>query len=201
MAAGLGAAATAAVGVGSASARAAVPATITIPGESPARTNIPVARDRRASGGHYLALLTAEQPPPDTGWYATYRVRVPHKRVYALSAVAIAPVETPHTEAVGSYLQLSVNDGPFREVARSQPDWYGSPAAWGDLSVLNLGEVELREGTTRWAYESSNRRSLTTASCMSCRWIISSCAPCPAAPLCARPPSPVTASASPLTCA
>lgn len=146
MAAGLGAAATAAVGVGSASARAAVPATITIPGESPARTNIPVARDRRASGGHYLALLTAEQPPPDTGWYATYRVRVPHKRVYALSAVAIAPVETPHTEAVGSYLQLSVNDGPFREVARSQPDWYGSPAAWGDLSVLNLGEVELREG-------------------------------------------------------
>lgn len=146
MAAGLGAAATAAVGAGSASVRAAGPATITIPGESPTSTNIPVARDRRASGGRYLALLTAERPPSEKGWYATYRVRVPRSGVYALTAVAVAPVETPHTEAVGSYLQLSVDDGPFREVARSQPDWYGSPAAWGDLSEMNLGEVELREG-------------------------------------------------------
>ncbi|WP_330354656.1 hypothetical protein [Streptomyces chartreusis] len=146
MAAGLGAAATAAVGAGSASVRAAGPATITIPGESPTSTNIPVARDRRASGGRYLALLTAERPPSEKGWYATYRVRVPRSGVYALTAVAVAPVETPHTEAVGSYLQLSVDGGPFREVARSQPDWYGSPAAWGDLSEMNLGEVELREG-------------------------------------------------------
>lgn len=148
MAAGLGAAATVAVAVGSGSAsvRASGPATITIPGESPTSTNIPVARDRRASGGRYLALLTAERPPSDRGWYATYRVRVPKSGLYTLTAVAVAPVETPHTEAVGSYLQLSVDGGPFREVARSQPDWYGSPAAWGDLSEMDLGEVELREG-------------------------------------------------------
>lgn len=146
MAAGLGAAATAAVGTGPAVARAADPPVITIPGESPSRTNIPVARDRRASGGRYLALLTTEQPPSDTGWYATYRVRVPHARVYALTAVATAPVETPHTEAVASYLQLSVNDGPFSELARSQPHWYESRPAWGDLCVLDLGDVELRAG-------------------------------------------------------
>ncbi|MFF1325315.1 hypothetical protein ACFVZZ_38650 [Streptomyces chartreusis] len=79
MAAGLGAAAATAtvavavavavaVGAGSASVRAAGPATITIPGESPRSTNIPVAGDRRASGGRYLALLTAERPPgtPDS---------------------------------------------------------------------------------------------------------------------------------------
>ncbi|GAA3539132.1 hypothetical protein [Streptomyces osmaniensis] len=146
VAAGLGTAATVAVGSGSASVRATGPATITIPGESPSSTNIPVARDRRASGGRYLALLTAERPPSDKGWYATYRVRVPKSGVYTLTAVAVAPMETPHTEAVGSYLQLSVDGGPFREVARSQPDWYGSPAAWGDLSEMNLGELELREG-------------------------------------------------------
>ncbi|MGW6904916.1 hypothetical protein [Streptomyces sp. NPDC054940] len=146
MAAGLGATVVAATGIGTRTARAAGPEGITVPGESPTRTNIPVARDRRASGGRYLALLTSEHPPPDTGWYATYRVRVPHQQVYALTAVATAPVETPHTEAVASYLQLSVNDGPFTDLARSQPHWYGSPPAWGDLSVLDLGTRELRGG-------------------------------------------------------
>lgn len=142
MAAGLGAAVTAAAGARTAQA---APAVITVPGESPARTNIPVARDQRASGRRYLSLLTAERPPSDTGWYATYRVRIraPHTRVYALTAVATAPVETPHTEVAGSYLQLSVDDGPFTDLARSQPHWYESPPAWGDLSVLDLGEVEL----------------------------------------------------------
>ncbi|MFI5554165.1 hypothetical protein [Streptomyces sp. NPDC051738] len=152
MVAGLGATVAATTGIGTRTARAAGPEGITVPGESPTRTNIPVARDRRASGGRYLALLTSEHPPPDTGWFATYRVHVPHSHshshshVYALTAVATAPVETPHTEAVASYLQLSVNDGPFTDLARSQPHWYGSPPAWGDLSVLDLGTWELRGG-------------------------------------------------------
>ncbi|WP_416976047.1 hypothetical protein, partial [Streptomyces sp. 4F14] len=63
-----------------------------------------------------------------------------------LAAVATAPVETPHTEAVGSYLQLSVNDGPVDELAGSQPRWYASAPAWGDLSVIDLGSWELRGG-------------------------------------------------------
>ncbi|MFE6172637.1 hypothetical protein [Streptomyces sp. NPDC056464] len=146
MAAGLVAAVTAAGGTRRGAAHAAGPAAITVPGESPTRTNIPVARDRRASGGRHLALLTTGHPPADTGWYATYRVRVPQAGRYALTAVAIAPVETPHTEAVGSYLQLSVNDAPFSEIARSQPHWYASPPAWGDLSALDLGSWELRGG-------------------------------------------------------
>ncbi|MDL5205973.1 hypothetical protein [Streptomyces sp. ALI-76-A] len=149
MAAGLGAVVTAAAGVPTAQAAQtarAAPPTITVPGESPARTNIPVARDRRASGGRHLALLTAERPPSDSGWYATNRVRASHTRVYALTAVATAPVETPHNEANGSYLQLAVDEGPFIDLARSQPHWYESPPTWGDLSVLDLGTVELAGG-------------------------------------------------------
>ncbi|MGC9536206.1 hypothetical protein [Streptomyces sp. UG1] len=105
-----------------------------------------MGRDRRASRGRYLALLAAREAVGGSGWFAAYRVRVPEAGVYALTAVATAPVETPHTEAVGSYVQLRVNDGPFGEVARSQPYWYESRPAWGDLSVLELGEVELRRG-------------------------------------------------------
>ncbi|MCL8014126.1 hypothetical protein [Streptomyces sp. AS02] len=151
MAAGLGVT-VAAAGVGTRTARAADPEVFHVPGESPARTNIPVARDRRASDGRYLALLTTERPPPHTGWYATYLVRVPHPGVYALTAVATAPVETPHTEAAASYVQLSVNDGPFTDLARSQPHWYGSPPAWGDLSVLDLGRWELRGGDNTFTF-------------------------------------------------
>lgn len=110
------------------------------------RGNIPVVRDRRASGGRYLALLTTERPPSADGWFATYRVKVPHAGVYALTAVATAPLETPHTEAVASYLQLRINNGPFTDLARSQPHWYASKPAWGDLSLLDLGRVELRRG-------------------------------------------------------
>ncbi|GGS66199.1 hypothetical protein GCM10010270_41970 [Streptomyces violaceus] len=120
---------------------------MTVQGEAAVRTNIPVRRDRRASGGRYLGLWTAEKPPARTGWYATYTVHVPRAGVYALTAVATAPVETPHTEAVASYPHLSVNEAPFTEIARSQPHWYESPPAWGDLSVLDLGVVELRGGT------------------------------------------------------
>ncbi|MGW0824026.1 hypothetical protein [Streptomyces sp. NPDC002845] len=122
------------------------PAVITVRGERPIRTNIPVARHPRASRGRYLALLTSEQPPPKTGWYATYRVHAPEAGTYALTAVATAPVETPHTETVASYLRLSTNDGPFTEISRSQPHWYESKPAWGGLSVLELGEVVLRAG-------------------------------------------------------
>ncbi len=121
--------------------------TVTVPGESPVRTNIPIARDRRASGGRYLALLTTEEPPSAHGWFATYRLKAPHAGVYALTAVATAPLETPHTEAVASYLQLGINNGPFVDLARSQPHWYDdSKPAWGDLSILDLGRVELRRG-------------------------------------------------------
>ncbi|MFI6371335.1 hypothetical protein [Streptomyces sp. NPDC050546] len=157
MAAGLGAVAaasgaTTSAGGATASAddsitSAATPTTVTVQGEAAVRTNIPVRRDRRASAGRYLGLWTTETPPARTGWYATYTVRVPRAGVYALTAVATAPVETPHTEAVASYPHLSVNDGPFTEIARSQPHWYESPPAWGDLSVLDLGVVELRGGT------------------------------------------------------
>lgn len=120
--------------------------TVTVQGESAVRTNIPVVRDRRASQGRYLRLRTTRKPPARTGWYATYAVRAPRAGVYALTAVATAPVETPHTEAVASCLHLSVNDGPFTEIAYSQPHWYESRPVWGDLSELELGPVELRGG-------------------------------------------------------
>ena len=160
MAAGLGATAAAVTGpdparAGTGSARAGTGSaragtlpvrTITVQGEAAARTNIPVVRDRRASGGRLLVLLTTERPPGTAGWYATYRVRAPEAGVYALTAVATAPVETPHTEAVASYLRLAVNDAPFTDLDHAQPHWYDSPPAWGDLSVLDLGVVELRGG-------------------------------------------------------
>lgn len=121
------------------------PPSITVQGEAAVHTNIPVVRDRRASGGSYLAL-NSKKKPPKGGWYATYTVRAPEAGVYALTAVATAPVETPHTEATASYLQLALNHGTFAEAARSQPYWYESKPAWGGLSVLDLGELELRRG-------------------------------------------------------
>ncbi|MFF9039041.1 hypothetical protein ACF090_26660 [Streptomyces sp. NPDC014892] len=119
--------------------------TLTVQGEAAVRTNIPVVRDRRASGGRCLALATGQEPGPE-GWYATYTVQAPEAGGYALTAIATAPVEVPHTEATASYLRLALNGGPFREVARSQPYWYESRPAWGDLSVLDLGVLELRCG-------------------------------------------------------
>ncbi|WP_157852757.1 hypothetical protein RFN58_17965 [Streptomyces iakyrus] len=160
MAAGLGAM----VAGGGSTARAAAPmtVTVTVQGESAVRTNIPVVRDRRAAGGRYLRLRTEGKPPARTGWYATYSVRAPRAGVYALTAVATAPVETPHTEAVASYLHLSVNDGPFCEIARSQPHWYESPPAWGDLSRLDLGTVELRDGTNTLTFRVTEPTVLDT---------------------------------------
>lgn len=119
---------------------------ITVPGESPSRTSIPTARDPRASGGALLSLATPKAPPPNGGWYATYTVDVPAAGPYLLRAVATVPVEQPHIEETGSYIALAVNGGAPEPVARSQPHWYESPKAWGDLSLLTLGEVELRRG-------------------------------------------------------
>ncbi|MDT0341961.1 glycoside hydrolase family 5 protein [Streptomyces litchfieldiae] len=132
--------------------RAAVPGSrgeengvITVRGQSPTRANIPTAEDPRASGGALLALRTAETPP-ESGWYATYTVDAPAAGIYRLAAVATAPVEQPHVEDPGSYISLTVNDGPRTPLAASQPHWYESAAAWGDLSVLAMGDVELRGG-------------------------------------------------------
>jgi hypothetical protein len=123
----------------------AADATVTVPGESPSRTNIPVARDPRAAGGRYLALATTAPPPAD-GWFATYTVGVPRTGPYRLVAIATAPVEQPHQEEPGCYVDLSVSGGPFEPVAGSQPRWYASAPAWGDLSRLDLGHVDLRRG-------------------------------------------------------
>lgn len=136
-----------AVGAGLARARETAPEedVITVPGEKPLRTNIPVVRDPRAAGGACLALATAE-PPPAQGWYATYAVDVPAAGGYRLTAVATAPVEQPHAAEPGSYLGLTVGDTPHRPLAGSQPHWYESPPAWGDLAVLTLGDIALRRG-------------------------------------------------------
>ncbi|WP_157881352.1 hypothetical protein, partial [Streptomyces phaeochromogenes] len=134
---------------------------LTVQGEAAVRTNIPVVRDRRASGGGYLALTTKRKPPKE-GWYATYSVPAPEAGVYALTAVATAPVETPHTEATASYLQLALNEGGFAEVARSQPHWYESMPAWGGLSVLDLGELELRRGENRLTFRVTEPTVLET---------------------------------------
>ncbi|WP_033323470.1 hypothetical protein [Streptomyces yerevanensis] len=120
-------------------------AAITVQGESAFRTNIPTARDRRASGGALLALATARRPPKQ-GWYATYEVDVPAEGPYRLTAVATVPVEQPHIEEVGSYFKVAVGGAPPLPVARSQPYWYESAPAWGDLSELALGVVELERG-------------------------------------------------------
>ncbi|MFJ7180934.1 hypothetical protein ACIQXA_32085 [Streptomyces massasporeus] len=117
---------------GGLTARPTEPGTVTVQGESAARTNIPVVRGRRAAGSRYPGLRATEKPPARTGWYATYTVRARQAGVYTLIPEATAPVETPHTEAA-SYLHLSVNDGPCTEIARPQPHLYGSRAAWGDL--------------------------------------------------------------------
>ncbi|WP_282793456.1 hypothetical protein [Streptomyces sp. CC224B] len=117
-----------------------------VAGEFPIRTTIPVARDRRASGGAYLALATAEPPPAGGGWYATYTVTVPAAGPYRLEAVTSVPVERPGAEEPGSYVRLAVNGGEPVPLAHSQPHWYESPRAWGALSRVALGDVELRRG-------------------------------------------------------
>ncbi|GGO49235.1 hypothetical protein [Streptomyces lasiicapitis] len=146
LAAGLALTATAAAARTTAPGRDRGAPVITVRGESPTRSSIPTARDPRASGGALLALATAEPPPPPRGWYATYTVHVPTAGPYRIEAVATVPVEQPHTEETSSYFRLAVNGGASWSVSRSQPYWYESPKAWGDLSRLALGDVELRRG-------------------------------------------------------
>ncbi|WP_433332049.1 hypothetical protein [Spirillospora sp. CA-294931] len=122
------------------------PRAISVEGEAPSRTNLTVKPDRRASGGRYLALAT-ERRPPAQGWYATYTLRAPAAGTYRLDAVATSPAEGTNEDAAnGSHVNLSLNGGPFRQVARSQVHWAGSPHAWGDLYRLRLDDVELRRG-------------------------------------------------------
>ena len=129
-----GAAAAALVGLAElapAPARAAV----TVEGESPAQTNIPVAMDPRASGGRYLALATPAPPPPG-GWFATYRVVVPAGGVYRLEAVVTSPAMADRSPKGGSWFDLSVNGARYWEVSKSEPDWADplrTPAAWASL--------------------------------------------------------------------
>lgn len=125
------------------------PLVIAVSGEAATRTSIPVVRDRRASRGRYLALMAGREAPGGSGWFAAYRVRTPEAGVYALTAVAAAPVETTRVGTVASYMRLHVNDGPYTEVVAFSPSrWYESRPAWGDLSVRDFGEVELRGEST-----------------------------------------------------
>ncbi|WUI01903.1 hypothetical protein OHR68_08850 [Spirillospora sp. NBC_00431] len=125
-------------------ARAAA-APIRVEGESAARTDIPAVADRRASGGRYLALAAAREPG-GRGWYATYTVHAPAAGPYRLEATVSSPVEQAGDTEIGSPIGLSVNGGPFGQVARSQAYWTGAPRAWGDLYRLRLDDVELRRG-------------------------------------------------------
>ncbi|MUN35728.1 hypothetical protein [Actinomadura litoris] len=131
--------------VGAPPTRGRAAAATTVQGESPVRTNIPVAEDGRASGGAYLKLDTTRRPPSG-GWYATYRVNAPADGAYRMEVAATSPVEQWGQQAWGSYFDLSVNGAPFAQAAWSQPRWTGSPHAWGDLYRLRLDDVELKRG-------------------------------------------------------
>lgn len=68
MKAGLLSAAASAMGLNSARAQgSSATTTLTVQGEAAVWTNIPVVRDRRASGGKYLTLTTKEKPPEPEG--------------------------------------------------------------------------------------------------------------------------------------
>ncbi|MBV9381282.1 MAG: hypothetical protein JO242_11495, partial [Streptosporangiaceae bacterium] len=121
---------------------------ITVQGETPARSNIPVAADPRASGGKYLSLDTVHAPP-DGGWYATYRLAVPAAGVYRLDAVLTSPAMADRDPKGGSWFDLSVNGAPYGEVAKSEPAWADprqTPPAWGSLVHARIGDVELGRG-------------------------------------------------------
>jgi hypothetical protein len=122
---------------------------IVVQGETPTRSDIPIAADPRASGGKYLAL-DAVQAPPDGGWYATYRVAVPAAGVYHLDAVLTSPAMADRDPKGGSWFDLSVNGAPYDEVAKSEPAWADprqTPTAWGSLVHARIGDVELRKGS------------------------------------------------------
>lgn len=121
--------------------------TLTIEGESPADTNIPTARDPRASGGAYLDLETPVQPGPQ-GWYATYGADVDSPGIYEIQLVATSPLGVERSQTGSSYFNLSVNGNPYTQVGKSAPAWasFDKAHAWGELYVLRLDDIELRAG-------------------------------------------------------
>lgn len=122
-------------------------AAVVVQGESAARTNIPVAKDRRASGGRYLALDTAKP----AGWNAGYTVKVPKSGPYRLDLVATHPA-LPDRDG-GSAFSIKVNDGAMTPVARSEPFWAATPAAWGTLARIRLDDVDLRRGNNTITFQ------------------------------------------------
>jgi hypothetical protein len=133
-----------------------------VQGESPMRTNIRTASDPRASGGAYLSLDTAK-PPPERGWYATYKVKARSAGVYRLEAVTTSPVEQRNEAEIGSEVNLSINGGPAVPVARSQPAWAGAPSAWGDLHRMWMADVQLRRGTNTVRFMVNERAVLSSS--------------------------------------
>jgi hypothetical protein len=134
---------------------------ITIQGESPASTNIPIVRDPRASGGATLALDTAEAPG-ETGWFARYDVDAPSAGVYRVDAVLTGVAMADRTPRGGSPFEIAVNGAPFAQFARSEIYWddlAATPEAWGALVRARLDDVELREGHNQIAFRVVERRT------------------------------------------
>ncbi|WP_166355228.1 hypothetical protein [Phytoactinopolyspora limicola] len=121
---------------------------VTVQGEHAAETNIPTASGEDAAQGEYLALDTTDDLPAG-GWFATYDVEVPADGLYRLDAVVTPPAMDGGTPFGGSYVNLSVNGDQFTQVAKSEPYWSSplyTPAAWGSLAHVHVGDVELDAG-------------------------------------------------------
>lgn len=143
------------------SAGAADESVLTVQGESAARSTIPTAPDPEAAGGKYLALDTADDPPAD-GWYATYEVDAPADGIYRLDAVITSPAMSDRLPFGGSYFDLAVNDGPFTQVAKSEPYWASeaeNPTAWGSLVRAPIDDVELQAGANTTTFRVDELRS------------------------------------------
>jgi hypothetical protein len=130
---------------------------IVVEGEAPERSNIPTARARAASGGAYLRLATAHHPGRE-GWYASYTVNAPAGGAYRLGAVLTPPAMADSRELGGSFFELAVGDGPFEQVAKSEPVWSAMPGAWGALVRATLDDVELEPGVNRITFRVSELR-------------------------------------------
>ncbi|MDX6706613.1 MAG: hypothetical protein QOI48_2459 [Solirubrobacteraceae bacterium] len=130
---------------------------IVVEGEATERSNIPIARHRAASGGAYLKLATVDDPRRE-GWYASYAVNAPVDGPYRLAAVVMAPAMPDREELGGSFFELAVDDGPFEQVAKSEPVWSAMPSAWGALVRATLDDVELERGVNRITFRVSELR-------------------------------------------
>ena len=143
----------AAAAIAPAGAAGAIP----VEGEAPERSNIPTARHRAASGGAYLRLATAHDPPRE-GWYASYAVNAPAAGPYRLDAVLKPPATADGEKLGGSFFELAVGDGPFEQVAKPDPVWSAMPSAWGALVRATLDDVELQRGVNRITFRVSELR-------------------------------------------